>query len=32
MLALLRHRRVIDHHHCIVAPDELVRLNEQFGL
>jgi hypothetical protein len=29
---VLRHRGVIDHHHCIAAADELVRLNEQFRL
>jgi hypothetical protein len=29
MLALLRHRGVIDYQHCIAAADEFVRLNEQ---
>src|SRR5262249_38239298 len=32
MLALLRHRRVVDHQHRIAATDEPVCLNEQLGL
>jgi hypothetical protein len=32
MLALLRHRGVVDYHHRSIAPDELVGLNEQFAL
>ena len=32
MLAFLRHRGVIDYHHCIAAADKLVRLSEQFLL
>jgi hypothetical protein len=32
MLALLRHRGVINHNHRIVAANELVRPNKQFRL
>src|SRR5271154_2437640 len=32
VLALLRHRGVVDHQHRIAAADQMVRLNQQFRL
>src|SRR5690349_23333832 len=32
MRTLFEHRRVVDHQHGVLAPDELIRLNKQFRL